>query len=258
MQLTEIKSAAQVRAFARQLFGADPADAGGVLQTSATWRDLAGARRVLLINDATPRSATDFFVLNLARARAEAILTTGRILRDEPTLQHALQGPAKLVTALRSFRHDLLGQNFAPWLLVLSSGRALDPAHPAFNSAGLRPLLLVPDTAPRQLARDFAGTAEVLRDAQAGPRRAIALLRERAVQRITVEAGPATARSLYEQPALVDELWRSTCEAPALPAGVAGAAFLSDEELARALPHRSGGAVRREESGRWRFERFTR
>ena len=81
-----------------------PVDAG-VLHVVATWFD-GESHRVIRITPRSPKSETDFFVLNLARARADAIITTGRILRDEPELEYAL--PSAWAGSLIAWRQAAL------------------------------------------------------------------------------------------------------------------------------------------------------
>ena len=57
---------------------------------AAVGRDPDGEMVVLEINQSTPRSAHDRFALDLARARADVIVTTGAILRAEPRLAYEL------------------------------------------------------------------------------------------------------------------------------------------------------------------------
>ena len=61
--------------------------ARGVLQVAAV-ADRAWV--AIAIGPAAPSSATDRFVLGFARARSDAIVTTGAILRAEPDLVHEL------------------------------------------------------------------------------------------------------------------------------------------------------------------------
>ena len=94
-----------VDALARRLFGAVPID-DGVVHVTALWAPPEGERRTLLIGEHSPKSDHDFFSLNLARARADAILVTGKILREEPTLRYDLQGAGELPAALAAWRRE--------------------------------------------------------------------------------------------------------------------------------------------------------
>ena len=253
MEPSRIRRADEVGAHGRALLGADPARCGGVVQPIATWLDREGGRYALRIRATTPRSENDFFLLNLARARSEAILTTGGILREEPNVTHALGGPGKLPEALAAWRRDTLGLREPPLLLVLSGGRGLDPEHPAFR-ASARPVLFVPEAAAPELESTFGGIAEVVGSPATGSREAIGWLRAEGLRRITVEAGPTASRNLYSPPSLVDEVWRSTYLEHELLGEVIGPRV--EDPVASAILETTGAATMSEPSGDWRFERL--
>lgn len=251
----DVRTPAEVAALGRELLGGDPSLAGRVLHVASAWRAGDGALRVLRIGPKTPRSSHDAFLLALARARAEAIVTTGRILREEPALTHGPLGPPALRAALAAWRRERLVLALDPWLLVLSSGRSLDPAHPAFH-APLRPLLFVPAAAATGLRERFAETdVRVVSVPAPDVRLALDHLRRLGAKRVTIEAGPTTARALYEEPVRVDELWLATYEGERPDEGVIGEPFVDDARLAEALPAASQPVARDEPSGRWRFSR---
>ena len=251
----DVRSPVDVAALGRELLGGDPARAGRVLHVAAVWRDAGGVARVLRIGPQTPRSDHDRFLLGLARARAEAILTPGRILREEPALTHGLLGPPELRAALAAWRHERLVLASPPWLLVLSSGSGLDPAHPAFHGP-TRPLLFVPAAAAAELRERFARTeVRVASVPQPSARLALEHLRRLGAKRVTLEAGPTTMRSLYEEPVGVDELWLATYAGERPREGVIGEPFVEDARLAATLPDTSASSPRVEPSGPWRFER---
>jgi riboflavin biosynthesis pyrimidine reductase len=224
---------------------------------AAVCRDAEGAAHVLRIGPAAPRSGHDAFLLSLARARAEAIVTTGRILREEPALTHGLRGPPALREALAAWRRERLVLAHDPWLLVLSTGRALDPMHPAFHAA-VRPILFVPSAAAAGLRERFAATdARVVSVRAPNERLSLDHLRRLGARRITIEAGPSAAAGLYDEPPRVDELWLATfCGAP--PVEAIGPAFVPEARLAAVLPDASDPCEREEPSGTWRFERRRR
>lgn len=255
MQPDDVRAPADVVALAKQLLGADPARAGRVLQTVSVWRDPRGAAHVLRSGPRTPRSRSDSFLLALGRARAEAIVTTGKILRDEPGVTHAVFGAPAMRAALLAWRRERLVLALDPWLLVLSSGRGLDPAHPAFH-APLRPILFVPAAAATGLRERFAET-DVRVVAPPAPSLGAALdhLRRLGARHITVEAGPTSTRGLYEDPVGIDELWLSTYAGSPPDPEVIGEPFADDAALVAALPGASTAVERDEASGPWRFER---
>lgn len=251
----EVRSPADVAALGRELLGEDPARAGRVLHVASVWRDGDGAAHVLRIGPGAPRSRHDAFLLSLARARSEAIVSTGRILREEPALTHGLRGPPELRAALAAWRRERLVLAHEPWLLVLSSGQQLDPMHPAFHGP-VRPLVFVPSAAAAGLRERFAATdVRVVSVPRPSPRLALDHLRRLGARRITIEAGPSTACELYDEPARVDELWLATYEGPEPPPAAVGAPFVGDASLASVLPQASGPSRREEPSGPWRFER---
>ena len=255
MLLEAVRSPADVTALGRELLGDDPARAGGVLHVAAVWRDASGSARVLRIGPRTPRSEHDRFLLALARARAEAIVTTGRILREEPSLTHALLGPPELRGALAAWRRERLVLAPRPYLLVLSSGRGLDPAHPAFHGP-TRSLLFVPAEASAELRERFASSeVRVVSVPKPSVRLALDHLRRLGAKRITLEAGPTTTRELYDEPAGVDELWLATYCGERPPERAIGEPFVEDARLVATLPSGSAPSSRAESSGLWRFER---
>jgi riboflavin biosynthesis pyrimidine reductase len=256
--LSGITGVDTLRGFVRERLGAVPGEEPGVLHVAAVWRPPGEDRNVVLrICDRTPRSALDFLLLNLARARSEAIVTTGRILRDEPELTHDLAGSDGVRRALHAWRRETLGLQQPPWLLVLTSGRDIDPEHPALH-AWARPLVLCPASSAAEVRRRVggAGVAVVGHD-DPGLRAALDhLQRERGARRISIEAGPSTASTAYAVPPRVDELLLSAFTAGILPPGLAGGELPRRAELERILgpPRATHTAV--ESSGPWSFEHY--
>jgi riboflavin biosynthesis pyrimidine reductase len=251
--MRERAGAQRIDARLRELYGELPGEVG-VLHVASAWQGPDGELRVLRIAPGTPRSATDAFVLSLARARVDAIVTTGRILRLEPTVTHALLGSDVECADLRAWRSARLGRDQPPRSAVLTSGQQLDLDHPLLRR-GTRPLVI---TGPAAAARLAAAAAErgieLVGLEPLDVRNALAALRARGLHSIGVEAGPATALALYAAPLAVDELMLSVYEASAVPDGAAGPAFLSMARLGELLPHASRGS----REGAWRFERRTR
>jgi riboflavin biosynthesis pyrimidine reductase len=237
----------------RALYGEVPGEVG-VLHVAAVAPAPDGELRVLRVGPGAPRSATDDFALSLARARVDAIVTTGRILRHEPATTHVLIGPASQCADLRAWRALRLGRDRPPRSAVLSSGRELDLDHPLLRAAE-RPLVLTGSAAASRLTEAArARGIEVVGVEPLDLRGALAALREHGMRAIGIEAGPDTALGLYEPPLAVDELMLSVYEGPALPAEVLGGPFIAEERIARLLPRRSRSA----REGAWRFERHAR
>lgn len=188
---------------------------------SSLARDLGPDRRVMHIRPTPPHSDTDTFVLGLARARAEAIITTGRILREEPNVRFEPQGP--WAGALHAWRRAQ-GLTTPPRIIVLS--RTPLPPHPGLDpSAEHFPTDLLP---------------------------AIKTLQDQGVRRICVEAGPSTARALYGPGSPLTQLMLSTCHAPSLAPEVIGPPLVPEATLARL---RATRPCTRDEAGiPWTFE----
>jgi hypothetical protein len=173
-----------------------PDHLNGSRRASATLR----TRHVIRITDASPKSTFDGFALRLARARADVVLTTGAILRAEPTLRYDLGGD-ELANGLDAYRRERLGKAGPPELWVLTAGRDLDFRHPAL--CGPFPTTVVVPTGAR-LAPLPAHIRR--RDLPDGGLRALLRAEATAGRLISVEAGPHTHRALYDPPSVIDEL----------------------------------------------------
>lgn len=256
-------SADDVATLAAALFGDDPRgaapaghqDVGRVLHVTALYQPPHGDARTLRIGPDSPKSAHDYFALQLARARADAIVVTGKVLRDEPTLGYALTGPARAGDALRAFRRERAGRQEHPWLCVLTSGDGFDDDHPALHS-DVRPLILTTDAGRARLAHS---RHEVVALPALSVRTAVAWLRDtRRARCVSIEAGPSTSRALYDEPSLVDELLLSLYLGEAPPPHVIGEPLLPIARVRTLLPRSSAGSDVQEPSGPWRFQRFWR
>jgi riboflavin biosynthesis pyrimidine reductase len=237
------------------LYGSDPARVRGVLHAAAAWRDADATLRILRIGPTAPRSETDRFVLRAARMRAQALVTTGKILRDEPDVVHTEHD-----AALLAWRRECIGLTSPPRSVVLTSGRDLELDHPLLRSA-YRPLVVTAADAAiriRERVRRGAHDIEVVGRRAPDLRDVLALLRERGCETVLVEAGPTTAISLYDEPIAVDELLLSIFEGTSLPEAAIGPAFVAPTRLsahfAPSVPPRSVD----EPSGPWSFSRLVR
>ncbi|MBU6280657.1 dihydrofolate reductase family protein [bacterium] len=230
----------------------------GVIHVTAVGRTDDGHREVIAIGSGSPPSRTDFFLLNLCRARAEAIVTTGRILRSEPDVHHGPQGSEDEPALLAAFRRERLGLDRPPRSVVLTSGRDVDLAHPMFH--GARPALVVTGTAGAAAlrARSTEADVEVVELPRPDLRAVLAWLAREGCATVCVEAGPATSLDLYRPPVAVDELVLSTWEERVLPRDLRAGRFPSEAEIERLLPRAGPVAERSEESGRWSFRRRRR
>lgn len=253
-----ITSALELRRFLSDRFGEVPGETEGVLHVVAVWRPPSLDRNVAMrICNLTPRSDVDFLLLNLARARADAIVTTGRILREERHLSHDLQGTPGVRAALHAWRRQELSLSQPPWLMVLTSGRDLDPAHPAFHSSA-RPIVFCPESSAAEVARRAEHAAiEVVGHPAPDLRSAIDYLRDRrGARRITIEAGPSTASEAYRSPALLEELLLSVFLERSILESLAGGELPPPAEIERIFGPARGEFTVEESSGRWRFEHY--
>jgi riboflavin biosynthesis pyrimidine reductase len=260
-RISAIAGVAGLRRFLTDRLGALPGEAEGVLHVAAVWRPPGQDRNVVLrIGDQTPESEIDFLLLGLARARADSIVTTGRILREETAVTHDLQGEPSVRTALREWRLETLRTNAPPWLVILTSGRDLDPDHPAFH-AWTRPIVLCPESSVAEVRRRVAGTRiEVVGHPAPTLRAAIVYLREgRGARRISIEAGPSTVIEAYRPaPGLVDEIVLSVFRAPSLPAAVRGGDLPATSEIEDLLGPARAAFEADQASGTWRYEHYRR
>ena len=163
-------------------------------------------------------------------------------------LTHGLRGPPELRAALAAWRRERLVLGLDPWLLVLSSGRGLDPAHPAFHAA-LRPLLFVPSAAAAGLRERFAETdVRVASVPELSARLALDHLRRLGAKRITLEAGPHDdARALRRAAARGRALARDLRRRAAAARGERRRRSLDDARLAAVLPEIGAERARRAE-----------
>lgn len=227
--------------------------ASGVVHVAAIE---ARSRSVLAVGPGAPSSATDRFVLGFARARADAIVTTGAILRAEPELVHRFADDPDDDRLWQAWRREVVGRSDAPCVLVLSERGWIPPTHPALSAPGRRILWTRTAAPPRpgagepaalgtqrlELRLDPGGVGEGVGGAAASLERAIAWLRaEVGATTIAIEAGPAATLGLYRRaaerrsarpsPPTIDELLLSLFAGVGAPL-VAGEAFPSAARLA--------------------------
>ena len=286
---TEAADAGELSRRIHSLYGeVDWTRAKGVLHVAAVHGRPAV---VIALGPSAPASPVDRFVLGLARARADAIVTSGSILRSEPDLVHRYAESDAQQAVFASWRRDVLGRHEPPSLVVLSGSGEFPTDHPALAAARGGFVWTSPE------GRDRIGSAlhgalsvEVPDCAEGSLAESVrrALEHARAVQgaqTILIEAGPTIAATLYPSatldpvatpraedrpcadlarpeagrasgdPAQVDELLLSRFEGE-LDAEAVGPAFVSEERIAERLgPARTTVSVR-ESSGPWRFERY--
>lgn len=237
---------------ASYLLGPSSVPPRGVLQTAAVTR----AGEIIRVGAHAPKSAWDFFALHLARASADAIVTTGKILRDEPTLRYDLEGAGTLPEALHAYRAEVAQRMPRAKVYVLSSGRDLDLAHPALRGWA-EPVLALPTDAPSDIEARARGVGIAVRRFDALSLRGLveALAREHAC--VSIEAGPSSSRALYDAPSRVDTLWLSRFE-DVVDERARGERFVDDVTRARALGEARHVVTLDEPSGAWTFSRYAR
>lgn len=260
-----------------RLFGAgvDWQSAKGILHVAAIG---ARPRAAIAVGASAPHSPTDRFVLGFARARADAVVTTGAILRAEPHLVHRTSETPREEAAWTRWRAEVLRRRTTPILLVLTGSGEVDVAHPAL-AASPRPIVW---TTKAGWARIGAGTGRIdivvdgVRDGSPANDRAeassalsaaIRWLRDSAgAETVVIEAGPRSTQGIYavgskEERGIVaiDELLLSIYGGGSFPA-VPGSELPESETLA-AYFSSAGPRTRtrvEEASGPWLFERYRR
>lgn len=212
----------------------------------------ADALAVLEIGEHSPKSDTDAFALSLARVRADAILSTGAILRAEPEMQAEPFGP--LAAALRDMREVVYGRTEPPALLVLTGGN-VDLEHPAFHGWA-RPWIVTDADGAARLRPRIIGTRVHLVELEVpAAASAITWAQEHlAARTVLIEAGPSTSLPLYDA-GLVDELMLSVFEGEPSPEAI-GKPFLPRARIEAFFGPPKSTARVDEPRGAWRFERY--
>ena len=228
------------------------------------------SRAVLAIGPAAPISATDRFVLGLARARAEVIVTTGAILRSEPTLIHRYGENDELDDALADWRSRVCGRSRRPALVVVSRSGDFPIDHPALREAETGIVWTSKDGARRigSIANDLGHFSVADGSARSsvttGLADSVASLIEEVSERldartILIEVGPTLARTFYPEQAgvrpRIDELLLSRFEGDVANAAI-GPSFESESVLASMFSQAQTSVRVDEPSGTWCFERY--
>ncbi len=243
----------------RRLYGDDElSDPAGVVHVAAVGREPDGELVVLKINQSSPRSPHDRFALDLARARADVIVTTGAILRAEPRLRYELASDK--ADDLHTWRMDQLGRPTPPLVVVLTGREDIDLNHPTLHGWAKPWIFTNVDSAKSLHGRlpPHVGLAGV-------PSPDVESLIDWARRRfdarsITIEAGPTTTRPLYEEgqgTCPVDELMLSVFEGT-IPSAARGDPFARSADLERNFDQHREGEPIDEASGPWRFVRLLR
>jgi len=236
------------------LYGAvDWAAATGLLQVAAI-----GARSwaAIAIGEAAPASGTDRFVLGAARARADALLATGAILRAEPEERHRYAEEAEGQAAFTQWRRERLGRSDPPALILLSRTGDFPLDHPAIVEATSGFVWTTP--LGRERLGPRLGSLEVV-VAEHGVVRAF---RDRFGDDATlsIEAGPTTAGLFYaggepEGEPHLDELLLSQFHGE-LSAAAVGPPFVGRDVIEAVFPDPPMETRVEEPSGAWSFLRY--
>lgn len=239
---------AAIEAQAHAIYGDHPSAPTGVIHIASAVRT-SGRLHVIKIQTGAPQSSTDSFVLHFWRAHYDAILTTGQILRAEPTLSYALSG------GLTRYREQVLGKSGNVRCAILTHGLQLSAEHPVFqDTRGIELIVIAPPQSVAELRKVLGDRAEVVGLPQLDARAALDFLQRSGSTTIGVEAGPSVAGTLYGVDSRVEHLMLSICEAE-LPADGVGGALPEDAVLFAGMRQISE-SVREEESGRWRFQHW--
>ncbi len=243
----------------REMYGVDLGGRNGVVHVAAVWAEPGGGLVTLRINADTPRSGHDFFALNATRARADAIVLTGKILRDEPVLSLDPQGPGRTAAALRQWRRRFAGLTEPPVILVLTGGRDLAIDHPIWAGEARFAIYTTTEAAARLRPPCASRGIAVVSDPAPDLLSAITYLRDSlSCRTIAIEAGPSTANTLYRDPLTVDELVLSIFDGDTIPESVRGPAFVPLSRIEEVMSASGPGYSAAEESGSWRHFRFVR
>lgn len=235
-------SADDVATWAKALWGAEPRE-DGVVHVTAVWRSPGGELATLAIGPDSPKSRNDAFALSVARASADAIVVTGKLLRDEPDLRYELDSLGLPREPLEDYRRRL-GLPQPPNLYVLTSGRGLDPEHSALRGWARATLWTSADA-----NLDGLEALPTVRRTNPSLRALVRELRSSGAARVLIEAGPSTSATLYDAPGLVDEVLLSVfCGSE--PEHLAGAL----PQAALDLDPVAAPAERDEASGTWAFQ----
>lgn len=258
-----------------RIYGAEPKSTG-VVHVTAVWQQADGGLVTLRTGADAPRIAHDALVLGLARARADAILTTAEVLRREFELRHELPGPGELPRGLAHWRRAL-GKASPPLLCVMTRSGDVDLGHPAFRLGGRSVIYAGRPAAWTLESRTADAGVELVASDDPSPQDAVSLLRrEFGAATVVVEAGPSVARELYRDaegeaesprvsgwlpgpPARVDELLLTVFHGAELETRFRGPRFLARADVEAALGRPvSTRRMRSVDGGEWELARYVR
>jgi len=218
---------------------------------------------LIAIGPAAPHSEIDRFVLGLASARSELILTTGAILRSEPVLEHRYAEDAETNGSFVGWRRKALGLEGAPALCVVSRSGKIPENHPALRFA--RAGMVWTSKAGRERLGPSLGRLSVeVGISGGGVAASLGALLRRArsrfrAQTILLEAGPTISAEFYRRPQTgcprIDELLLSRFEGAARREAI-GPSFESRAAIRELFPDPPTSRRIDAPSGAWNFDRY--
>lgn len=241
----------------------------------------SGSGFVLIPGPSAPPSETDRFVLGFARARADALVSTGAILRAEPELVHTYAENRKAQRAFEVWRAERLGLSAPPELILLSASGEFPRDHPALAAAVGGVVWTTESGAARLGDRVGPLGVRVGDGASSALAGVVRWLRSAGRARtIAVEAGPATSDAMYRAAPPAFSADRASSGSPAsddvgavrcdelllsrygakVSAAALGPPFISEARLQHHFGAALSVAPRLESEGSreepWRFERY--
>ena len=229
--------------------------AAGVIHVTSVWRRDENCHLTLRLGPETPTSHHDAFMLALCRARADAIVTSGAILRAEPDVDQRLNGPGRIGFALTQWRRQR-GKTLSPKILLMTRKGDIDFAHPFFQQPGRIVVYTSREAAWSLESRAADAGVEIEATDEPTPGGAIRFL-ERAfgAASVVIETGPSIARQLYE-PLLVNELWLSTYTGATVATSARGGRQPPSETLRQLFDAAAPPLRIKSDQGPWSFTRF--
>lgn len=257
-EISQLTDAEDVAAAVERAWG-DPLRARGVIHAVEVWAEDRGRYAALAGERREPLCLHGSWSHGIARARADAILTSTGRLRREPDLDHRLDATASPRRALEAWRRDVLRKPEPPVSLIFAADEAPDLDHPVFHHRARAVVYTSRRIGWHLESRAADHGVEVVAVDEPTLPQAVGFLRGAfGAATLAIETEPAEAMALYGAAPTVDEVMLSACRAPRVPADAVAAPFLTAEQLVRAFPDVS--KPHRVDAGgvEWSFHRFRR
>lgn len=176
-------------------------------------------------------------------------------MRAEPELHYDLR--SDLAEDLARWRVEHRSPH-PPTVVLLTSGRDLDFAHPMFHSWA-RPVVFTTWDAATSLRTHAPPQVEIVGVTHPTARGLLEWAQnERGAQAIVIEAGVRTTEQLYEPPGVVDELMLSVFEGSSIHPHARGRSFVSPAHIELDFDEPRPAHRIEEPSGPWSFHRYLR